>query len=217
MHLVAYAVSLALMSTGPQFPQSSPTVAEIVARLGEIDLEVSDRSTPDRALRSYFHYLNSASEISCLTSVMWKTVSSVGTPSHSEVREMGDEIRNDHFGGLALRVLERSYDKTFAECMASRDSYSYEITGVEPTPAATKFTVRVRNTTPIPTDAPRTAYSVESREAGAVLRIEYRQAGSEWKIYQIEEWDIYSESWRPQFDGDDLLPLFPSFVPARPF
>jgi hypothetical protein len=202
-------------------PQAEPAAAapdrhQVMLRLGEIEREVGDLSTPDRALRSYFHYMNLRSEISCLVSETWRSATNAGSPSHREVTAQSNRVRDSHFSGLARRVMQRSYEMTYAECMSQQESYSYEILGVNPQQNSTIFTVLVKNTTPIPRDAVSTPYAVSSRAAGMRLRLDYRLEGSSWTIHQIEEWDSFIETWNPQFNESELLPFYPSTVLPRP-
>lgn len=210
--------TLSMPATG-QDSRKEAGLQWVQERLAQIKEETSNRSTADRAVRSYFLYLNYRSEISCLNSEVYYAYADRGDVSIAGTRDFGDGIRDGFFSGLPLASLNK-FDRRqpFEECMAGRETYSYEIVGVEPVGnSRTKFTLVVKNTTPIPAGAQPDAYDLERRQSGTRLRLDFQLVGSEWKITQIEEGSTYSEEWTPQFNESDLKPLVPSLVPTYPY
>ena len=198
------------------------TATAIRSRLAAIASEESDRSTPDRAVRSYFLHLNNRSEIGCLRQELAKRLAGVGDLPLSEFDRVSDSLRDAYFTGVAARSISRfRVERGFEECMRRREVYSYTISGVETLSAdRVRYAVQATNTTPISADAPRDSISSDMRAAGTQYRYELVRIGREWRIAQIEERGHYSTSyigdWRPLFRETDMLPSIPFMVPSYP-
>jgi hypothetical protein len=214
-----------LLSVAWAAPAQPPTSEEVElarmvrTRIASISSEVADRSTPDRALRSYFMYLNYRGELSCLTSEVYKLDSKKGELSLVETNRLGYAIRNDFFAPSAQPWLNRYGEpQSLQTCMRERESYSYEIQGVEPSGEnRVKFTVLARNTTEIPQNATKDPDLLAWRAEGTKLRIDMTRLATQWKIVQVEEWQRFTNEWRPQLRPEDLKPSVPYMVPADPF
>jgi hypothetical protein len=202
----------------PAKAQEGPSDVEALQRLVELGAMASDRSNPDRAMRSYFLFMNNREEASCLQTLLHRRhLSNSGSPL-TQANTITDSARNQFFSGLAHRVLSRRYDDDFGTCMRKRNTYSYEIQGVEPIGLErTRITVLAKNTTPIPSGAYIDSLSMQTRTEGTRMRFDFSRTGNEWKIDQIEEWSRFGGGWFPQFREQELREQVPAYVPVRPY
>jgi len=187
-------------------------LAWIDKRLSALEAETRDRSTPERALRSYFKHMNNKSEIQCLSYEAQRRAQGPRRSTFETIDKHIDRIREGFFGGLPLEYFQHFKNETFAECLAGAESYSYEIISSEPAAdGKVRIVIHSRNTTPLTAAMKPDEYDAERRSEGFTFRFEFQKEGSEWKIVQIEDKE-FSDDWKPKFTPDDLDPLVPAQV-----
>ena len=208
------AVSIPSMAAVQSLPADDhQALAWIDQRIDFLSSQSRDRSTPERAIQSYFHFFNAKEEMECLRQeVDRRTTPGQGITTNT-VDSKIDAARDRFFDGVPLRYFHQWDDLSFAKCMAERESYAYEIVGVEPIGTdRTKLTISAKNTTPIPAGAKPDDDDMQRRRDGFLFKFDLSKSEQGWKITQIEEKGFLSEGWEAKFTPDDLDPLVPTFI-----
>lgn len=169
------AIAVAAFACG-QPPARSEGPAGAALHL-ERSTDTLDTSTPEAALRSYWH-LSDADTLS------------------------GDEARARSLDALftgpaAVARAQSRVPETFAR----------EIVEEERRGARVFVTVRIRNTTPRPVGANPSADEMQRRRHGGQFRYVLAREGAGWKIEQIQSREFDEDEWRDWYDPTPRLPL----------
>lgn len=150
-----------------------------------------DLSTPDRALRTYWHVKSMADTI--------------GQPVDTAAVRFQNWQRADStllrvYGGDALAEHRRTRQP------AVRHRYTREIVAVEPE-SETRATVlaRIRNVTPLPPGAVADPYAARRRAEGDVYRYVFERDSAGWKLVQVLAKSYPGDmTWSPYFQPENL-------------
>lgn len=203
-------VASALLATGAQAQTKPISITEVQARVASLGRESSDRSTPQRAVQSLFLWLNNDEEITCLDLLAGEIEK---TPWRDAVKEQKKTIRDGFFTELPVEKMRRYDGPTYDKCMKERQSFSYEIVGVEPIGTdKSVITLVAKNTTPLRPGMKPDKYDIEHRRDGTKFRFTLVPQAGSWKIQQIEEWETITEEWSARYKPSDLDEFVPSMV-----
>ncbi|HLM69199.1 MAG TPA: hypothetical protein VK358_16795 [Longimicrobium sp.] len=150
-----------------------------------------DLSTPDRALRTYWHIRSMADTIG-------QPVDTAAVRFQNWQR--ADSVLARVYGGDALAEYRRVREP------AKRQRYSREILAVEPE-SDTRATVlaRIRNVTPVPPGAVADAYAARRRAEGDVYRYVFERDSAGWKLVQVLAKSYPGDmTWHNYFQPEDL-------------
>lgn len=155
---------------------------------------VGDRSTPDRAIESYWRMQRMADSIGNLPpdTTTW------------EYRQQQVFVRTHRrfFSGTALADILKE---------DSAATYSREITNVDmQTDTRAIVTVRIRNTSPIPPGAVVEDWHAKERRDGDEYRYHMEKHPDGWKITQVESWEDYNKAWRSLYGRPPTVPTWTS-------
>lgn len=203
-------VALVALAGGAQAQPRPASVAEVQARMAQLGRESSDRGSPQRSVQSFFLWLNNDQELVCLDQLVSELEK---TPSRDAVKEQTKAIRDGFFTELPVKIMRRYEGETYDTCMKKRETYSYEIVGVEPTGTdKSVITLVAKNTTPLRPGMKPDKYDIERRRDGTRFRFTLVPQRGEWKISQVEEWETVLEEWSARFKQSDLDEFVPSLV-----
>lgn len=181
-------------------------------RISALQRSVADRSTPERAVQSFFRYLNDREEVICLESEVWRREQKGSV--EGSVRDELEMVRDKFFTGLPLKRFHQFDGSTLRDCLNETQTYSYNVVGVEPVgQSMTKIEVLSRNTTPLKSSLKLKSYELEGRKNGFRYRFHLEKVGLDWRIGQIEEKHSYDEGWSKKFDEEFLGPIAPYRIP----
>ncbi len=150
-----------------------------------------DLSTPDRALRTYWHIRSMADTIG-------QPVDTAAVRFQNWQR--ADSVLARIYGGDALAEYRRTHRE------AVRQQYTREILQVEPQ-SETRATVlaRIRNVTPVPPGAAPDPFTARQRAEGDVYRYVFERDSAGWKLVQVLTKSYPGDmTWRPYFQPEDL-------------
>jgi hypothetical protein len=151
-----------------------------------------DLSTPERALRTYWHIRSMADTIG-------QPVDTAAVRFQNWQR--ADSVLARIYAGDALADYRR------AHAPAVRHQYAREILAVEPE-SDTRATVlaRIRNVTPVPPGAAPDPYTARRRAEGDVYRYVFERDSAGWKLVQVLTKSYPGDmTWRPYFQPEDLM------------
>lgn len=213
MILVWAGVSLLQVAETAQ--ADGPGPAAITRRLAEMQAEISDRSSPERTVGSFFRLLNNKDETNCLATLEWDRFrQSAASIIPEEVTSASTAMRNSFLTAFPRSTFVPR-QQSYSQCMGERQSYSYEIMGVNPTgDAKTTVAVLTRNVTPLKPGVRLGSIEASARAEGTALRFQFVKQGSAWKVEQIYEQDINKE-WSPAFSpASPSVPWMSFFLPG---
>jgi hypothetical protein len=150
-----------------------------------------DLSTPDRALRTYWHIKSMADTIGAPVDT---------TAARYRNWQRADTALARIYGGEALAEYGRTRQPQ------PRQRYLREILAVEPE-TETRATVlaRIRNVTPVPPGATPDEYSARRRAEGDVYRYVFERDADGWKLVQVLTRSYPGDmTWQPYFQAEDL-------------
>lgn len=150
-----------------------------------------DLSTPDRALRSYWHIRAMADTIGAPADT---------TAPRFQNWQRADTVLARVYGGDALAEYRRAREP------ATRQSYTREILAVEPE-SDTRATVlaRIRNVTPVPAGAVADEFAARRRAEGDVYRYVFERDSAGWKLVQVLTKSYPGDmTWQAYFKAEDL-------------
>lgn len=151
-----------------------------------------DLSTPDRALRTYWHIRSMADTIG-------QPVDTAAVRFQNWQR--ADSVLARIYGGDALAEYRRTHQAPV------RQRYAREILAVEPE-SDTRATVlaRIRNVTPVPPAAPAPdAFTARRRAEGDVYRYVFERDFAGWKLVQVLTKSYPGDmTWQPYFRPEDV-------------
>jgi hypothetical protein len=149
----------------------------------------ADRSTPERALRSYWRVMDVQDSL---------VAEDASNPPPGSRWLLAEDAYRSHLTGPALA----SYGRTRV-----RNRYSRQILGVErESPTRVLIRARIRNVTPIPPGAVPTEFALEARNKGEEFRYIFEKVGQEWKLAQIQTWWESSQAWNDLHDASPYVP-----------
>ncbi|HVH12605.1 MAG TPA: hypothetical protein VM759_06125 [Longimicrobium sp.] len=149
-----------------------------------------DLSTPEQALRSYWHLKAMTDTISApadTTAVRFRTW------------RRADSVLARVYGGDALAEYRRAHQPV------QRQQYDRQILQVEPQ-TETRATVlaRIRNVTPVPPGAQQDVYTARRRAEGDVYRYVFERDSAGWKLMQVLAKSYPGDmTWHPYFQSED--------------
>ncbi|HST58147.1 MAG TPA: hypothetical protein VLK84_05660 [Longimicrobium sp.] len=149
-----------------------------------------DLSTPDRALRTYWHLRSMADTIG-------QPVDTAAVRFQNWQR--ADSVLARIYGGDALAEYRRTHKASV------RQQYAREILQVEPQ-SETRATVlaRIRNVTPVPPGAALDPFTARRRAEGDVYRYVFERDSAGWKLVQVLTKSYPGDmTWRPYFQPED--------------
>lgn len=197
-------------------PAAAPVTMEWAeGRMHELRALSADRTNPERALQSFFRYLNDSQEMHCIQEAL--RFNSRGKRPEDLIGNEQEQIRDEFFSGTPLIDMHQfdylAGGLPFETCMSTRQTFGYEIRGVEPLGSnRSRFLVIAKNTTPLSSDMKPTEDDLKKRAEGTLFRFTFDRSDG-WKITRIEEhWDFAdSDEWHDVF-SKDTSPLVPSDV-----
>jgi hypothetical protein len=150
-----------------------------------------DLSTPDRALRTYWH-------VKSLADTIGQPVDTTAVRFQNWQR--ADSVLARIYGGDALAEYRRVREPV------KRQRYSREILAVEPE-SETRATVlaRIRNVTPVPPGAVPDPFTARRRAEGDVYRYVFERDSAGWRLVQVLAKSYPGDmTWRNYFQPEDL-------------
>jgi hypothetical protein len=150
-----------------------------------------DLSTPDRALRTYWHIKSMADTIRAPADT---------TEARYHDWRRADTVLARVYGGEALGEYRRTREPQPPQ------RYVREILAVEPE-TETRATVlaRIRNVTPVPPGATPDEYSARRRAEGDVYRYVFEREPDGWKLVQVLTKSYPGDmTWHAYFQAQDL-------------
>lgn len=150
-----------------------------------------DLSTPDRALRTYWHIKSMADTIGAPVDT---------TAARYQNWQRADTVLARIYGGDALAEYRRNHEPSV------RHRYHREILAVEPE-SETRATVlaRIRNVTPVPPAVVPDEFSARRRAEGDVYRYVFERDAEGWKLVQVLTKSYPGDmTWSTYFQAEDL-------------
>jgi hypothetical protein len=151
-----------------------------------------DLSTPERALRSYWHLREMADTI--------------GAPADTAAARYRNWQRADTtlariYGGVALAEYRRSRQPRV------RQRYTREILDIEQqSDSRAVVLARIRNVTPVPPAASPDEFSARRRAEGDVYRYLFERDSAGWKLVQVQGKAYPGDmTWSDYFQAEDLV------------